>query len=202
MKKLALFSFLLFLFPACSSAQIYHAGGGSQQNKPAPVFPWEMSVGVTGVFSPVEEPFGERLLNFQWGLSACILYYLTPWVAVGPEGTVFFPASASPIVDKYRVRRAGVVGKFLWVEDSSTRSYSLLAAGFTRREVAYSFNWSESADSSYIAFGTGVETDIAEAAFIGVELRGIYNTKTELGMFSRMVSRWEAEVSVRAGVRF
>lgn len=145
---------------------------------------------------------GDRLLNFQWGLSARVLYYVTSWLAVGPEGTLFFSASASPVLDKYRVRRAGIAAKFVPERDFSTRSYGIFAAGVTRREAEYSFEWSESSTSSYFAFGIGSETDLSETSFIECELRGIYNIKSGLGMFSQLASHWEAEASVRVGVRF
>lgn len=202
MKKLALLGLLLFSFPACSSAQIYSAGSGYYQNKPSVVFPWEVSLGLTGAFSPVEEPSGERLSNCQFGVSARALYYLMPWFAVGPEGTLFFPTDGHSIIEKYRMRRAGLAVKLVSSGETSTRSYGVFGAGFTRREAEYVFNFSEDKNSSYFALGFGLETDVGDTSFIGVEVRALYNTHAELGMYSRLVSRWEADVSVRAGVRF
>lgn len=202
MKKLAL-SILLFLaVPAFSFAQIYTAGSGYYPQERSVVFPWEASLGLTGAFYPLEETDGERLLSLQGGFSARALYYLAPWVGLGVEGAWFFPSGGDSLVDKYKVLRGGVTGKFIAVSETSVRSYGVLAAGFTRRETAYSFGWSEYNNSAYFAFGFGVETDVADSVFIGVELRGIYNTSGDLGKFTRLVSRWETEGSVRLGLRF
>lgn len=202
MKKLALCLLLLLSFPAVSSAQIYTAGSGYYQQKPSVVFPWEVSLGLTGIYSPVAEFSGEHLFKFQGGVSAQVLYYLAPWVAVGPEGAWFFPASGRPLVDKYKVFRGGLAGKFVAASDTATRSYGILAAGFSRRKAEYAFGMNETKNSSYFAFGLGVETDVADSSFIGLELRGVYNTDAGIGVFSHLVSRWEAEASLRAGMRF
>ena len=202
MKKLALCLLLLFSFPAVSSAQIYTAGSGYYQQEPSVIFPWEASLGLAGSFSPVKEANGERLINLQGGVSARVLYYWAPWMGVGLEGTWFFPESGSPLIDKYQMRRGGIVGKFIAASETSTRSYGILAAGFTRREAEYSFDLKEHKTSAYFAFGLGVETDVSDASFIGAEVRGIYNTSSELGRFSYLVSRWEAEASLRFGMRF
>lgn len=202
MKKLALLGFLLFSFPAFASAQIYSAGGGYYQHKPSVVFPWEVSLGLAGAFSPVEDASGKRLLAGQPGVLARVLYYVTPWLGLGPEGTLFFPVSGHPFIDKYRVRRAGLAAKWISPADTATRFYGVLAGGLTRREVEYVFDWSARKNSSYWAVGFGLETDIGDASFISFEARGVYNTGAELDMFAHLVSRWEAEASVRAGVRF
>ncbi len=189
-------------FPAVSFSQIYTAGSGYQQLEPSVIFPWEVSVGLTGAISPVKEINGERVIGAQGGISARALYYLAPWAGVGLEGTWFFPESGDPLIDKYKVYRGGVVGKFVSASETATRSYGILAVGLNRRKVEYVFNWQESKKSAYFAFGFGLETDVSDAAFIGAEVRGIYNTSTDLGRFSHLVSRWEAEGSIRLGMRF
>lgn len=202
MKKFALLACLLLSFPAVTSAQIYTAGSGYYPQEPSVIFPWEVSLGLTGAYSPLQETDGERLLNLQGGVSARALYYLTPWFGVGPEGTWFFPAGGRPLVDKYKVFRFGAAAKFVAASDTATRSYGILAAGVNRREAEYSVGIKESKKSAYFAFGVGIETDVADSCFIGLELRGIYNTSAELGRISYLTSRWEAEASVRAGMRF
>lgn len=202
MKKLALCLLLLFSFPAVSSAQIYTAGSGYYPKEPSVLFPWEASLGLTGSFSPVKEANGERLINLQGGVSARVLYYWAPWMGIGLEGTWFSSESGSSLIDKFCMRRGGVVGKFIAASETSTRSYGLLAAGFTRREAEYSFDLKEHKTSAYFAFGLGVETDVSDSSFIGAEVRGIYNTSSDVGHFSYLVSHWEAEGSLRFGVRF
>lgn len=158
MKKLALCLLVLLSFPAVSSAQIYTAGSGYYQPELSVIFPWEVSFGLTGSLSPVKETNGERLINLQGGVSARILYYWSTWMGVGLEGTWFFPESGSPLIDKYNVRRGGLVGKFVAASETYTRSYGVLAAGFTRREAEYSFDLKEHKTSAYFAVGLGVET--------------------------------------------
>lgn len=202
MKKFALLVCLLFSFPAVASAQIYTAGSGYYPQEPSVIFPWEISLGLTGAYSPVKETDGERLLNWQGGVSARALYYLTPWFGVGPEGSWLVPLSANSFVDKYTVLRGGLAGKFVSASDTATRSYAILSAGVTRRKAEYAVGLEESKKSSYFAFGVGIETDVADACFIGLEIRGIYNTSTKLGRISYLTSRWEAEASLRVGMRF
>lgn len=193
--------FLLF-FPAVLPAQIYTAGSGYYSRDPSVIFPWEASLGLTGVYAPVKEPAGDRLLRVQGGVSARFVYYLAPWVGVGLEGTWFFPASGQPLMDKYKVMRGGVVGKFVVSSETATRSYGLLSAGWNRREAVYFFGWREQKSSAYWAAGLGVETDVSDASFIGAEIRGIYNSSAQLGRFTCLESQWEAEASIRFGMRF
>lgn len=105
-------------------------------------------------------------------------------------------------MEKYHVVRGAVVGKFVAASETSTRSYGILAAGLGRRKAQYSFDWNEQKSFTYLSFGFGIETDVADASFIGAEVRGIYNTSSSLGRFASLVSRWEAEASVHFGFRF
>lgn len=202
MKKTVLCLLLLLFVPSLSPAQIYTAGTGYYQQEPSVIFPWETSFGAAGVFSPVKETGGERLFNFQGGATVRALYYVAPWAGFGLEGVWFVPAGGHTVIDKYQVMRGGIAGKFVAASETSVRSYGILGAGLGRRKAEYSFGWNEHKSFGYFAFGLGVETDVSDAAFIGAEARGIYNTSAALGRFASLVSRWESEVSVRLGFRF
>lgn len=201
MKKLALLV-VLFAFPIVVSAQVFSLDNNAYEPAFSTLATWEISLGLTGAFSPIKEPAGERLLGQQGGISARAIYYLKPWLGVGVEGVSFFPASASPVVDKYKVRRGGIVGKVVAGKEVPVRPYGLVAAGFSRREVMYTFNWTQHHSAHYVALGVGVEMDMSSAIFVGAEVRGIYNTSAEIGRFVRLESRREMEVSLCWGLRF
>lgn len=202
MKKLALFCIILCAFPSAVNAQIYNPTQSSYRPVFSTLPPWEVSLGLTGVFSPIKETDGERLLGQQGGGSLRALYYLKPWLGMGIEGTWFFPSSANPVVDKYKVRRGGVVGKLVVGREVPVRPYGVVATGISRREVEYSFNWAQHYSANYVAFGLGVEIDMSATSFVGAEVRGIYNTSTEIGRFVRLESRREIEASLCLGLRF
>jgi len=200
MKKLLLLLALLGLSSA-SSAQIYRAGG-YYNNESVVVSPWEISAGIAGLYAPLKELSGLHLMNLQGGVSLRPLYYITPWAALGPEGSWTWSESGSTSVKKYTVRRVGAAGKFVFPGESSARTYGIIAAGLNDRKVEFDFNRNERKSSAYFAFGLGLETEVWDGFFTGLEVRAVYNTSTELGFYTHLVSRWEAEVSVRAGIRF
>lgn len=200
MKKLLLLLALVG-FSSAAPAQIYRAGG-YYNDEPVVVSPWEISAGVVGMYAPLKELSGLRLMKFQGGVSLRPLYYVTPWAALGPEGSWTWTESGSSAVKKYTVRRIGAVGKFVFPGESAARTYGIVAAGLNDRKVKFDFDRNERKNSAYFAFGLGLETEVWDGFIAGLEVRAVYNTSTELGFYTRLVSRWETEASIRAGIRF
>ena len=193
---------LLFsLLATAGHAQFYTAGNTDISPLNTKSHPWEISLAGSVDFMKLKDVSGWEALSHQKGLSARALFYAIDFLALGLEGTAFADEKIAG-VEKYTVYRMGLVSKLILATDTLPRSYVLLGGGKTARKLNYTFDWKESSSSAYYLLGAGVETDIWEMVFAGLEIHFIYNDKTPVGSFYHLRSRWETQLLLRAGIRF
>lgn len=206
MKRILLLGVLLL--PASDSvvfSQIYRAGDYYYASVPEPAVlehRWETSADVFASSSSVRELSGISPIRAEWGFGARALYALSPWASVGAEGAVSRSQDSDPLVSGYRFVRMGAAIKFTLTPNTTPRTYVLLGAGVTRRKIQYLGMEDIKADSPYLAFGLGVETDLTDGWFIGMEGRAVYDFKRDFGAYFYLKHPWTAALLLRTGCRF
>ena len=201
MKKWQAFFLISFLAVLPLQAQIYHAGeenttGASRRN-------WvELSAAGTRSFYTLQDGGNYTQLSHQDGLSARALWLITPNIGLGLEGTWFEKEKSIPVVSSYKMRRYGVIGKWILTPDTAPKAYLLAGVGRTKRQFSYEFPLSEEKKTNYYLAGIGLDVTLWRNLFAAAEVTAVYNAHATTGNFYHLKHRWETNASLRAGVRF
>ena len=199
--KIRKISFMLMwmALPLGVAGQIYQAG---QSASAAPSSArWEISAGWTRGYMGITDHTADTLFSNQTGLSARGLYYFTPWLAVGPEG-VWFEEEKFAANNRFKNTRYGAVAKWTLTPDTLPAAYFLTGVGSSARKLSYMGIQTRSSHSAYALVGTGVEVPISHGIFLAAEVQAIYHAKKELDGLTLLKRRWEADLSLRGGIRF
>lgn len=204
MKKWQALFLISFLAYVPVSAQVYHAGQSVQTGTPRE---WvEVSGGWGTSFSRLEDGANDKQLSHQEGISGRALFWATSWLGVGGEGIWFKTEKGIPMVPQYKMRRYGLITKWVLTPDTQPRAYLLLGMGNTKREFHYQFSpfyqYTETNKSSYGLAGAGLEVTMWRNLFLAGEIQLLYNQHKHVSEFFRLHSRFETGASLRAGLRF
>ena len=192
--------FCLIGLPMISAGQIYRAGT-DKTVAPADRKRGDISVGVYHAAGQLVDPVDEKLLSGEAGVSVRGLYYLTPWLAGGLDGT-FSQKKSFPIQNSYRHISYGVITKWLLTPHTQPRLYLLAGGGMNRRKLSYAGMWGHTVSKPYLTIGPGIELDVSSWGYVGLEMQGRYNTCRRLDDFTALKSRWEMLFALRGGIRF
>ena len=77
-----------------------------------------------------------------------------------------------------------------------------MALSSSARKLSYMGIQTRSSHSAYALVGTGVEVPISHGIFLAAEVQAIYHAKKELDGLTLLKRRWEADLSLRGGIRF
>lgn len=191
---------MLVISPLLAFGQIYHAGEDSHTASTKPN--WEISAGWVRSNMSVYGHYSDRLLSNETGVSARALYYVAPWLAVGPEG-IWFSSKSFPTSNRFQNTRYGGVLKFILTPQTQPAAYLLAGGGSSKREMSYAGGMKKtSSNSAYALVGAGAEVTIAYGLFVAAEVQGIYNAKKKIDGLSMLKHSWETIFSLRGGIRF
>ena len=186
-------------------SQIYRAGDFYYTSSPAPAVlenRWEIAVSVSVASSALKEISGASVQHWETAPGARVLYALNSWASVGMEGAVSDSRSGGSLLSEYKSARWGMAVKFTLTPNTAPRTYVLAGAGITRREVEYLGKRQDAASSPYMTFGLGVETDLTDAWFIGLEGGAVYTFDKDIGPYLSLKHRCSALLAARTGIRF
>ena len=182
-------------------AQIYHAGeeiptAHSSRN-------WvEISAAGTRSFSTLQDGGKHSQISHQDALSGRALFLITPTLSLGLEGTWFENETSISDVASYKMRRYGVVGKWILTPDTAPTAYLVAGVGKTKRQLNYEFLPQEENKSNYYSAAIGLDVRLWRGFFAAAEVAAVYNAHARISKFFWLKHRWETNASLRAGVRF
>lgn len=142
------------------------------------------------------------------GMNGRALWSPLPWLALGAEYTRFFQTDlTAALVDTYRVNRMGGIIKLTLAPNTLPRLYLLAGYGRTVHKLNFArlpgMQWSPiRKDIPYWLAGLGIEMDVWECVFAGLEGNILWNNNRRLGPYHQTSSKVDTSLQLRMGVRF
>jgi len=199
MKKFLCLLFVGLCTPLTFAQTVYHVGSATEA--PTTFDRWEISAGLIGTSRTISPQRGnETFFSHQHGTSLRALYYAAPWLAFGLEGTDFRTRHTSEI-SRFRTRQIQALVKFTLTPNTQPAVYVLAGAGRNYHSFDYTFNWSETAHTSYLFNGIGMELRVYKTIFTAAEWDVLYHLHTRMGSFCHG-NRHEQVIAGRVGIRF
>lgn len=200
-----IFAFLLFIcLPLLSAGQPYEYRAGQSQSAAA-FARWEAAAAWRVSAQEAQVKNGSTSTDGLHGLSARVLVYPLRYVAVGVEGTQFSSQTLAPLVEDYKSRRLGVVGKVHLSPDTNPRIYLTLGAGKSFYRLNYvpaAHHGADKKDIFYLSGGVGLEISLYKSLFLAAEVQLFYHSQTELTAFYALSKRYSLDGNLGIGVRF
>lgn len=184
---------LIFLLPQISCAA---------ESAPARRNWLELSAAGVHTLAHLKDGGGHTQLSHQDGLSGRVLLEVTPWLSLGIEDTWFQKEKNIPFVAHYRENRYAILSKWTLTPDTRPKTYLLVGAGETKRELQYTFALQHKVYTRYLLAGLGVEVPLWKEWFLALEGYGVYNFHKTVDRFFALNHRFEPGIGGRVGVRF